>query len=334
MATYRCHPAHRPDPAPIRFRFVTDRLRVAFAIAVVPVASMGYLAEHTVHCDRLPLVGVARAVPDATLAITVGQPNQGGPPPFVVTAGAGSRDGAGRRVPAGVAPTCGRRASPSHCELRRFALWAAEALRRRRGLGEGLERLAAVSTLEYLDLGHGSSEFERPRQKDPTARRDRPLHADSLRVEGRPHRASTSARDVVARGAQPVYLRANPIGSTRIFTRSEDITDLRLYLGGLRSGSFAASPRPSIAIRDTKSAGWPSAGGRSMRRAAEPPSSDRSQNPRRRASPRDRARFPHVAVAVPERCFWGSSRSRRCRTPVAPPRLDRCRGAHRSAGLK
>jgi hypothetical protein len=46
---------------------------------------MGYLAEYTVHCDSLPLVDVARQVPDATLTVRVGQPNQGGPPPFAVT---------------------------------------------------------------------------------------------------------------------------------------------------------------------------------------------------------------------------------------------------------
>jgi len=46
---------------------------------------MGYLAEYTVHCDSLPLVDVATRMPEATLTVRVGQPNQGGPPPFVVT---------------------------------------------------------------------------------------------------------------------------------------------------------------------------------------------------------------------------------------------------------
>lgn len=46
---------------------------------------MGYLAEYTVHCDRLPLVDVAAEHPAATLSVAVGQPNQTGPPPFAVT---------------------------------------------------------------------------------------------------------------------------------------------------------------------------------------------------------------------------------------------------------
>ncbi|WP_248517740.1 helix-turn-helix domain-containing protein [Salinarchaeum laminariae] len=46
---------------------------------------MGYLAEYTVHCDSLPLVDVSARVPEATLTVQVGQPNQGGPPPFAVT---------------------------------------------------------------------------------------------------------------------------------------------------------------------------------------------------------------------------------------------------------
>lgn len=46
---------------------------------------MAYLAEYTVHCNWLPLVDVAREVPEAALSVTVGQPNQAGPPPFAVT---------------------------------------------------------------------------------------------------------------------------------------------------------------------------------------------------------------------------------------------------------
>jgi pimeloyl-ACP methyl ester carboxylesterase len=47
---------------------------------------MALLAEYKVGCRRLPLVNVAAAVPEPALRVDVGQPNQGGPPPFVVRA--------------------------------------------------------------------------------------------------------------------------------------------------------------------------------------------------------------------------------------------------------
>lgn len=53
---------------------------------------MGLLVEYTVHCDRLPLVDVATEVPEPTLRVAVGQPNQGGPPPFVLRASGSNLD--------------------------------------------------------------------------------------------------------------------------------------------------------------------------------------------------------------------------------------------------
>lgn len=53
---------------------------------------MGFLAEYELAFDQLPLVDVAAALPEATLTVEVGQPNQGGPPPFVVRATGVSRD--------------------------------------------------------------------------------------------------------------------------------------------------------------------------------------------------------------------------------------------------
>ncbi|NHN46636.1 DNA-binding protein [Halostella sp. JP-L12] len=49
---------------------------------------MSLVAEYKVGCRHLPLVDVAAAVPDAALRVDVGQPNQGGPPPFAVRAAA------------------------------------------------------------------------------------------------------------------------------------------------------------------------------------------------------------------------------------------------------
>jgi len=45
---------------------------------------MGLLAEYELRFEHLPLVEVAAAVPEATLGVEVGQPNQAGPPPFFV----------------------------------------------------------------------------------------------------------------------------------------------------------------------------------------------------------------------------------------------------------
>lgn len=53
---------------------------------------MSILVEYTVHCDALPLVDVAAAEPEATISVSVGQPNQGGPPPFCVVVGASDLD--------------------------------------------------------------------------------------------------------------------------------------------------------------------------------------------------------------------------------------------------
>ena len=47
---------------------------------------MGLLAEYKIGFQHLPLVDVAAAVPGTTLELTVGQPNQGTPPPFFVRA--------------------------------------------------------------------------------------------------------------------------------------------------------------------------------------------------------------------------------------------------------
>lgn len=47
---------------------------------------MGFIAEYHVSYRHLPLTGVATAVPGMTLRLDVGQPNQAGPPPFVVRA--------------------------------------------------------------------------------------------------------------------------------------------------------------------------------------------------------------------------------------------------------
>lgn len=43
---------------------------------------MGLLVEYEIAFEHLPLVEVAESVPLATLIVDVGQPNQGGPPPF------------------------------------------------------------------------------------------------------------------------------------------------------------------------------------------------------------------------------------------------------------
>lgn len=47
---------------------------------------MGLIAEYHVSYRHLPLVDVASAVPEMTLRLEVGQPNQAGPPPFIVRA--------------------------------------------------------------------------------------------------------------------------------------------------------------------------------------------------------------------------------------------------------
>jgi hypothetical protein len=47
---------------------------------------MALVAEYRLDCGDLPLVDVAAAVPEVTLHVDVGQPNQGGPPPFFVRA--------------------------------------------------------------------------------------------------------------------------------------------------------------------------------------------------------------------------------------------------------
>lgn len=47
---------------------------------------MALIAEYHLPCEGLPLVPVAEAVPRMTLQVSVGQPNQGGLPPFFVQA--------------------------------------------------------------------------------------------------------------------------------------------------------------------------------------------------------------------------------------------------------
>lgn len=47
---------------------------------------MGLIAEYQITYRQLPLTDVATVVPGMTLDLTVGQPNQAGPPPFVVRA--------------------------------------------------------------------------------------------------------------------------------------------------------------------------------------------------------------------------------------------------------
>lgn len=51
---------------------------------------MGLVAEYEIAFEHLPLVDVAAAVPDATLDVDVGQPNQAGLPPFFVRVAADS----------------------------------------------------------------------------------------------------------------------------------------------------------------------------------------------------------------------------------------------------
>lgn len=53
---------------------------------------MSLIAEYEIGCEHLPLVEVAAAVPEATLTVAVGQPNQGGLPPFVVRVADGRVD--------------------------------------------------------------------------------------------------------------------------------------------------------------------------------------------------------------------------------------------------
>jgi len=52
---------------------------------------MGLLAEFDIHCERLPLVSVAAAVPEATLVVTL-QFNHGKRPLFLLTATGGSQE--------------------------------------------------------------------------------------------------------------------------------------------------------------------------------------------------------------------------------------------------
>lgn len=47
---------------------------------------MGLIAEYQVSYQHLPLVDVAAAVPEIVLRLEVGQPNQAGPPPFIIQA--------------------------------------------------------------------------------------------------------------------------------------------------------------------------------------------------------------------------------------------------------
>lgn len=54
--------------------------------------TMGLIAEYEVTFADLPLVDVAAALPDTKLRLRVGQPNQAGPPPFVLRASADSYD--------------------------------------------------------------------------------------------------------------------------------------------------------------------------------------------------------------------------------------------------
>lgn len=51
---------------------------------------MGLVAEFDIHCDALPLVGVARAVPEATVLLQF-QFNHGDRPLFMTTVAGGSR---------------------------------------------------------------------------------------------------------------------------------------------------------------------------------------------------------------------------------------------------
>ncbi|UPM42371.1 helix-turn-helix domain-containing protein [Halocatena salina] len=51
---------------------------------------MGLIAEYQITYQQLPLTDVATAVPGMTIELTVGQPNQAGPPPFVVRATGGA----------------------------------------------------------------------------------------------------------------------------------------------------------------------------------------------------------------------------------------------------
>jgi len=53
---------------------------------------MGLIAEYEISFSRLPLVDVAASLPAVTLSVDVGQPNQGGLPPFVVRASGGSKE--------------------------------------------------------------------------------------------------------------------------------------------------------------------------------------------------------------------------------------------------
>ena len=51
---------------------------------------MALVAEYLLSYEHLPLVSVASAVPETTLELEIGQPNQAGPAPFVVTAAGGA----------------------------------------------------------------------------------------------------------------------------------------------------------------------------------------------------------------------------------------------------
>lgn len=50
---------------------------------------MGFVAEFDIHCEALPLTGVAAAVPNATLTLNL-QFNHGNRPLFLLTATGGS----------------------------------------------------------------------------------------------------------------------------------------------------------------------------------------------------------------------------------------------------
>ncbi|GAB3690313.1 helix-turn-helix domain-containing protein [Salinarchaeum chitinilyticum] len=104
---------------------------------------MAYLAEYTVHCDRLPLVDVAAEHPSATLSVAVGQPNQSGPPPFAITVRASELDAV--------------EASPFVAEMVRLA---ADAAARR-------YRIAPATTME-AQLGPAVSDVDRLRSLHAT----------------------------------------------------------------------------------------------------------------------------------------------------------------------
>lgn len=116
---------------------------------------MSHLVEYTLHCEALPLVDVARAVPAATLTVDVGGPNASDPPPFTVTVEAPDLEAveatlADSSFVADLVPLAGA------ADSRRYRVEPTRTMAEQLGDAvddlERLEALAGLGTLEYAKV--------------------------------------------------------------------------------------------------------------------------------------------------------------------------------------